>query len=243
VKHSCQLVNDLLDAMDRPFVLIDRDYRIRAANAQYCRTHDVDPDAVVGRHCFEVSHHRDSPCHLHGEDCPHQQVFATGETHEVLHTHFDHHGCPEKVRIRGHAIHEPGGELMLGEAIEPVTYPGEETRQDLIGYSPAFLSALDELARAASGDAGILILGESGVGKELAAEFLHGHSERQNKRLITVDCTTLTEPLFESELFGHEPGAFTGCTGRRRGLVELASGGTLFLDEVGELTPPMQARR
>jgi two-component system response regulator AtoC len=88
----------------------------------------------------------------------------------------------------------------------------------------------------------VLIRGESGTGKEIVARALHRASHRAARALIKIDCTALPEPLLESELFGHEKGAFTGAGQRKLGRVELAQGGTLFLDEVGELTLPTQAK-
>merc|ERR1711879_366944 len=86
------------------------------------------------------------------------------------------------------------------------------------------------------------LLGESGTGKELAAQYLHRNSPRANSPFVTVECSGLTESLFESELFGHEKGAFTGATHRKPGLVDAARGGTLFLDEVGDIPLPMQVK-
>jgi transcriptional regulator with PAS, ATPase and Fis domain len=104
------------------------------------------------------------------------------------------------------------------------------------------LQCLHHIEMAARTDASVLLWGESGVGKELAASALHQLSARAGKPLITVDCTTLPEHLFESEFLGHERGAYTGCIGRKIGLYESADGGTLFLDEVGELPLPVQAK-
>jgi DNA-binding NtrC family response regulator len=101
---------------------------------------------------------------------------------------------------------------------------------------------VEQLGRAAETQASILIEGESGVGKELAARFVHDRSARRNKPFVSVDCTTLTETLIEAELFGHEAGAFTGCIGRKAGLVERADGGTLFLDEIGDLPLNLQPK-
>lgn len=234
---------DVMEAIERPFVLVDRDYRIVAANSRYCHKYDTSPEAVVGRRCHEVSHHRDHPCHLAGEDCPHQQVFRTGTTHEVMHTHFDGAGNPERVRIHGHAVRDANGDLLLGESLTPLPPDDRPPAPTMIGgVSPIFIRTLNELDRAARCDLGVLLLGESGTGKELAAERLHRHSERADRPMVTVDCTTLTESLFESELFGHERGSFTGCAGRRTGLAQQANGGTLFLDEIGELGLAMQAK-
>jgi transcriptional regulator with PAS, ATPase and Fis domain len=237
------LVQSLIDVQDNPFVLIDDDYHIVAANRAYRLTYETGGQEVVGRHCYAVSHHRESPCHLHGEDCPHQQVFETGEMHQVIHTHYDHHGRPEQVRIKGHAV-RAGQKLWLGEAILPLATQNDLNCDEMrmIGRSPAFLHAIEALTRAAESEASILLLGESGVGKELAAHYLHTHSARRHHPFLAVDCATISEPLFESEIFGHERGAFTGCVGRKQGLFELTDGGTLFLDEVAEIPLPIQAK-
>jgi transcriptional regulator with GAF, ATPase, and Fis domain len=88
----------------------------------------------------------------------------------------------------------------------------------------------------------VLILGESGTGKELAARALHGASRRAGKPFVAINCATLSATLLESELFGHERGAFTGAVERKTGKLEVAQGGTLFLDEMGEMPPPLQAK-
>ena len=112
----------------------------------------------------------------------------------------------------------------------------------ILGSSPEVLDLKAKLELVASADASVLIVGESGTGKELVARSLHEASGRHRSRLVTVNCAAIPEALFESELFGHKRGAFTGASADRSGLVELASGGTLFLDEVGELTLPNQAK-
>jgi len=236
-------VQSLIDAHDNPFVLIDRDYRIVAANRAYREAYAVKDGALIGKCCFQVSHRLSSPCHLHGEDCPHQQVFETGETHEVLHVHYDNAGEPERVRIRGHCIRGADGEALLGESIHRLEPVGEQQWHGrMIGRSAAFLKTIEQLDRAAATEASILIEGESGVGKELAAQFVHDRSRRRDKTFVSVDCTTLSETLIEAELFGHEAGAFTGSIGRKTGLVERADGGTLFLDEIGDLPMTLQPK-
>ena len=96
--------------------------------------------------------------------------------------------------------------------------------------------------RVASSDASILILGESGTGKELVAKTIHEKSRRVHKPFVAINCGALRESLLESELFGHEKGAFTGAYTKKIGLAEVANGGTLFLDEIGELSPGIQAK-
>ncbi len=112
----------------------------------------------------------------------------------------------------------------------------------MVGESPAFLAMIEQLQLVANSEVPVLLMGETGTGKELAAKFLHQHSDRQGKPYITVDCTTLSESLVESELFGHERGSFTGNVGKKQCLIELADGGTLFLDEIGELPARMQSK-
>lgn len=112
----------------------------------------------------------------------------------------------------------------------------------MIGESPAMQEVFKLIAKAGPSDQAILIQGESGTGKELVARSLHEHSSRAAKPLVSINCTALTETLLESELFGHEKGAFTGAVAAKPGLFELADGGTLFIDEIGEMPGVMQAK-
>ncbi len=113
---------------------------------------------------------------------------------------------------------------------------------DAIGQSEAFLAFQEQLSRVAPVDRPVLIVGERGTGKELAAKRLHFLSGRWQEPLVELNCAALSPTLIESELFGHEPGAFTGATGRRRGRFEAADGGTLFLDELGNIPVPVQEK-
>lgn len=112
----------------------------------------------------------------------------------------------------------------------------------MIGNSPAMLQVFERIRRVAPTDTTVLILGESGTGKELVARAVHEQSQRRDAPLVAVNCAAIPENLIESELFGHEKGAFTGAVDTHRGLVEAAHGGTLFLDEIGELPAEAQAR-
>ncbi len=117
-----------------------------------------------------------------------------------------------------------------------------QPKLQMIGESPAMQEVFKLIAKAGPSDKAILIQGESGTGKELVARALHEHSSRAGRPLISINCTALTETLLESELFGHEKGAFTGAVVAKPGLFELADGGTLFIDEIGEMPGVMQAK-
>src|SRR5450755_1822455 len=112
----------------------------------------------------------------------------------------------------------------------------------IYGNSAEIKEVRDQIARVAPTDATVLIFGETGTGKELVARAIHRNSRRAQKPLIAVNCAAFTETLLESELFGHERGAFTGADRARQGLFEAAHGGTLFLDEAGEMSPAAQAK-
>ncbi len=114
--------------------------------------------------------------------------------------------------------------------------------EGVIGNSPAMQRVIDRLKNVAPTDSTVLIQGESGTGKEIVARALHQNSERKNKPFVPLNIAALPESTLESELFGHEPGAFTGAMTRRIGKFEHANGGTLFLDEVGEMPLPMQVK-
>lgn len=112
----------------------------------------------------------------------------------------------------------------------------------IVGQSPAIGKLLQMIARVAPQHTSVLVLGESGTGKELVARALHRQSPRAAKPFVAINCAALSETLLESELFGHEKGAFTGAVALKRGKLEVAEGGTVFLDEIGELAPQLQAK-
>jgi two-component system response regulator HydG len=112
----------------------------------------------------------------------------------------------------------------------------------IIGTSPAMKKLFETLSMAAPTEATVLLLGESGTGKELVANAIHQNSPRKDKPYVKVNCAALPETLLESELFGHEKGAFTGAIDKKKGRFERADGGTLFLDEIGEMSPPTQTK-
>ena len=123
------------------------------------------------------------------------------------------------------------------ESIRP---PGDAPK--LTWGAASMAPVVDALNKVARTDATVLLVGESGTGKEVAARAVHALSKRRNGPFVAVNCAALSEHLLESELFGHEKGAFTGADRRRRGRIELSEGGTFFLDEVGELKPSLQAK-
>jgi transcriptional regulator with GAF, ATPase, and Fis domain len=113
---------------------------------------------------------------------------------------------------------------------------------NMVGSSPAMRKVFDFIRRVAPTDSTVLIQGESGTGKELVAHALHRNSSRAERPFVAINCAAIAETLLESELFGHEKGAFTGAAALKKGKVEIAEGGTLFLDEIGELAPGLQAK-
>jgi len=130
--------------------------------------------------------------------------------------------------------------VRLKRMVKELTY--ESPRYQIVGNSTAIRKVLHLVEKVAATDATVLVRGPSGTGKELIARALHGNSPRQDKPLVTVNCATLQEQLLESELFGHEKGAFTGAEKAKAGLFEVAEGGTLFIDEVAEMSPGLQAK-
>ena len=239
IKPSC---DQLIDILPDPFVVIDRDYRIIAANSKYRKHYGLDDTGdVVGRFCYEISHHADAPCSQHGEHCPLEEVFETGEAAQVMHVHYDKHGAEEHVQLQSTPLYDDEGNVIyVGEYIFPVSQPSEDAL--LIGRSRPMLRMTSLLQRVAPTQTTVLLLGESGVGKECVAKYIHEYSSRSGGPYVVVDCGTLGENLIESELFGHEKGAFTGATQRKKGLFEAAHGGTLFIDEIGELPLALQTK-
>ena len=120
--------------------------------------------------------------------------------------------------------------------------PPQVDSDQLVGNSPPMQELYKSIGRIAPQDVTVLILGESGTGKEMVARAIYQHSRRSRAPFLAINCAAIPEPLLESELFGHERGAFTGADRRRIGKFEQADGGTIFMDEVGDMAPATQAK-
>jgi DNA-binding NtrC family response regulator len=137
--------------------------------------------------------------------------------------------CRRTVETRSHNLQSPDS---------PPEMPGTS----IVGKSPRMLQVFKDIGRVASSNVNVLITGASGTGKELVARAIHAHSKRKNRPFVAVNCGSFTETILESELFGHEKGAFTGADRAHKGLVESSDGGTLFLDEVTETALSFQVK-
>jgi len=234
-------------ALEDTVVLLTPDLRVARINGRGLDWLGLEEERVLGRRCHEVAHRRAEPCDQSGEECPLIRARASGRSHSCLHAHYDDDGEVRWVRIQLYPITASDGRRYYAETVEEIAPEDRPAglrsgERRMVGCSRLFLEMVEALTSAAATIGPVLLMGETGTGKELAARFIHRHSERARRPFLCLDCAAVPEPLFESELFGHERGAFTGSTGRRIGMVELAHGGTLFLDEIGELPPQVQAK-
>jgi transcriptional regulator with GAF, ATPase, and Fis domain len=232
----------ILDSHECPAAIIDEGARILAANEAY-RLRFASGQNVCGLTCHEVSHDSDRPCFLDGEQCPRKIAQQVGRSHRVVHLHQTASGV-ERHEVIAHPICSSDGSTRIFlELIRPCSIAEFElSERTILGDSQPIRELLAQIRRVATSDAAALLLGETGTGKELAAETLHHLSDRRDRPLVPVDCAGLPETLIESELFGHEKGAFTGAHTRKHGLIHAARGGTLFLDEVGDMPLSLQSK-
>ncbi|OJY22459.1 sigma 54-interacting transcriptional regulator [Pandoraea sp. 64-18] len=238
-----QALISYLDHESAPMIVMNTDYEILAANTAYKRQFATAGKPYVGHKCYAMSHHYAVPCDQAGEHCPMQSALISKGPDRVLHIHHTPRG-PEHVDVELRPIVDSHHQVVgFVERLQTVRHASvQASRQGLVGKSPAFNRALGELQRVATAELPVLLLGESGSGKELFARALHEASQRSRGPFVVVDCSGLTETLFESELFGYEKGAFTGAHTRKAGLVETAKGGTIFLDEIGDVPLGMQVK-
>ncbi|GJI88073.1 transcriptional regulator [Rugamonas sp. R1(2021)] len=224
-------------------IVLDPDYSILAANTAYRRQFGSSEQPFIGHKCYRISHHYDVPCDQAGEHCPMKKAQELRGPDRILHIHHTPRG-PEHVAVELRPIFDADGAITAYvERLEVVrSASARPSDEGLVGRSAPFNQVLTALRRVAPSMLPVLLLGESGTGKELFARAVHETSERSGGPFVVVDCSGLTETLFESELFGHEKGAFTGATSRKPGLVETAQGGTLFLDEIGDVPLAMQVK-
>ena len=209
-------------------------------------THELPPSgAVVLGRSSQADVRIDDPSLSRRHACLHVAAEDGAVTVEDL-------GSQNGTRVAGRAV-APGTRVALGDgdAVElgsalvvvqlgpRAAAAAPDAAPEIAGAATSDAALIDRIARSS---VNVLILGETGVGKERMAERLHARSRRAAGPLIKINCPALAESLIESELFGHEKGAFTGAVAARAGVIEAADGGTLFLDEVGELSPAMQAK-
>lgn len=241
-KQSQRDLSLLLEGFEHPAILVSPDYQILAYNRHY-RQQFGEIELDHQPRCFMVSHGYSKPCDESGEDCPMRSARTSGKKETILHVHQTPRG-KEYVDVEMLPILDADGEprfyVELLKSVHAGNRKGSGSR--MVGSSKVFTQTLHKIARVSETDASVLLLGESGTGKELAAQAIHCNSRRSAKSLVTLECAGLTDTLFESELFGHVKGAFTGANTNRSGLIEAAEGGTLFLDEIGDVPMSMQVK-
>ncbi|MGB5681810.1 MAG: sigma 54-interacting transcriptional regulator [Polyangiales bacterium] len=243
--ESLELLPDLARAMlessEKPTIVLSKDYRILAVNEAYRKHYEASPTLGHDR-CFAVSHGYDSPCDENGESCPLRNCLSSKRNERVVHIHHGPDGA-EYVDVELRPLLDENGEIEgFVEVIAPIPHASAKAGGSFVGRSTAFSNMLELIQRGARSEVPILLLGESGTGKELAARAIHEASLRSKGAFVPVECSGLGEALFESELFGHARGSFTGAHARKPGLVEAAAGGTLFLDEIGDVPLSLQVK-
>ena len=232
----------MLEGYDDPAILLQRDCRIVAANAAYQRVFGA-IDLSSPKYCYQVSHGYLGPCHQAGEDCPLMSSLASGQRRRMVHVHHTPRG-EEHVDEETVPLRDRQREIVAFlQVLRPTHIASARFALDgMVGRSHAFNRMLELIYRVAPSQTAVLLLGETGTGKELVAQAIHKASQRRDKPFVPLDCSGLTKSLFESELFGHEKGAFTGALSAKSGLVEAAHDGTLFIDEIGDIQLELQVK-
>ncbi|MDE2421604.1 MAG: sigma 54-interacting transcriptional regulator [Gammaproteobacteria bacterium] len=236
------VLRSLIERLPEPILLFDADFHILGVNDAYARTFDEQPDNMVGQKCYQILHQIDHPCGTDQHPCPLQIAQQTGARVEEVRNQCSRQGA-RRVRVELIPITpDESGQQYFINRVHRLDAVSDLIKTELVGESAAFQSMMNLVERVARSSTTVLLLGESGTGKELVAHEIHNLSVRHNKNFVAIDCSGLPETLFESELFGHERGAFTGATSARAGLLETAHGGTLFIDEVGDIPLGLQVK-
>jgi transcriptional regulator with PAS, ATPase and Fis domain len=243
---AAEQVHSLISYLEHephPSIVLDTNYTILAANSAYQRQFGAPGAHMVGLKCYQVSHHYDAPCDQSGEHCPMKKAQESRGADRVLHVHHTPRG-PQHVDVELRPILDARQNIVayVEKLCTVRSAYAQPSEQGLVGSSPLFNQALAAVQRVGPSALPVLLLGESGSGKELFAKAVHEASTRARGPFVVVECSGLTDSLFESELFGYEKGAFTGALARKKGLVETAQGGSLFLDEMGDIPLTMQVK-
>ncbi len=260
LRDSEERLRDLYEEAPIAYVKEDLESRFMSANRAAQRILGIKPEDVVGLVGLSLVPNRSDAQRVAREQFA-LQVRGSETRGVVVEMQRKDDGKPVWIEIW--AKPEPGGKYtrtMFLDVTDRVLTEKERARltaeniylqeelksvhnfEEIVGQSPVLLDALEKVSRVATTDATVLITGETGTGKELIARAIHSASQRRDKPLIKVNCAVLPTGLVESELFGHEKGAFSGAISRRVGRFELANGGTIFLDEVGEVPLDVQVK-
>jgi transcriptional regulator with PAS, ATPase and Fis domain len=239
---NTSVVQSMINAIDKPAIFITPEYTIHAVNDAYRDIYEK--DVIIGKsRCFEISHSHNTPCDKHGEDCPIQQCSKNKKSTSVVHIHNTELGKSYCDILMKPVFDEDKNITGYLEILDRIEFASTESETDkMIGKSQNFKNMLTKVNRAAKSEIAVLLHGETGTGKELVSKALHETSRRSDKPFVIIECTGLNENLFESELFGHEKGAFTGATYSKKGLIEIAKGGTVFFDEIADVPLSMQVK-
>ncbi|WJG10794.1 sigma-54-dependent Fis family transcriptional regulator [Aliiglaciecola sp. LCG003] len=240
--NNTTVIKSMINAIDKPTIYITPDYVIQAVNQAYMETYDIEVK-VGSSKCHEISHDNPKPCDQYGEECPLLQCVKTKLATSAVHIHSTGHGKSYCDILMKPIKDDTGMTVGFLEILDNITYASSESQKNkMIGRSDSFKSMLNKINRAAQSNIAVLLQGETGSGKELVAQAVHDSSKRKDKPFVVIECTGLSENLFESELFGYEKGAFTGATTGKKGLIEVADGGTVFFDEIGDVPLNMQVK-
>jgi PAS domain S-box-containing protein len=238
--------SDILDHFPEGVFLVNTRWQIMYFNRMSEEITGFSREEVMGKFCWDVF--RSDLCQ---KDCPMRISMSTGETLVDREVEITTKGGQKiLILVNTAQILKPGNMVLGGvETFHYLTCPELEAAKletrpfaDIMGVSPRMQEIIHSLPVIAASDSNVLIQGESGTGKELVARALHFHSPRRQGPFLAVNCSAIPETLIESELFGHERGAFTGAVASKPGRFELAKGGTLFLDEIGDLKPELQVK-
>jgi PAS domain S-box-containing protein len=238
--------SDILDHFPEGVFLVNTRWQIMYFNRMAEEITGYRREEVMGKFCWDVF--RSDLCQ---KDCPMRISMGTGETLVDREVEVTTKGGQKILILVNTAQIKKSSNVVLGgvETFHYLTCPELEAERletrpfaDIVGVSPRMQEIIHSLPVIAASDSNVLIQGESGTGKELVARAIHQHSARRKGPFLAVNCSAIPETLIESELFGHERGAFTGAVSSKPGRFELAKGGTLFLDEIGELKPELQVK-
>lgn len=234
----------LFEKLPEGVFTINTDFYITSFNQTAEKITGLKRENVIGQYCWDIF--QSNQCH---QECPLFYSLKTGQTclGKEININIREH---QSILVNTNVLHDQDGSIMGAvetfREITPKARPQLNRKKyifnGIIGKSSAMQSIFAALPDIAVSEANVIITGESGTGKDLIARTIHDHSHRSKGPFIAINCMEFAESLLESELFGHEKGAFTGAVQTKPGRLELANGGTLFLDEIGELKLEMQIK-